>query len=101
MAIGHQNICLNIQILEGTDDLKRPSDSKPADLVRFHSKNGPALKRHFSGRGWVDARDEVEEGRLTGSVGTDDPHDLTLLGRKTDSIQSPKAIELFAQSADF
>jgi hypothetical protein len=97
MSEGHQNVCLYIQILKRTDNLKSPPYSQTTDLMRFQAKNRPPLKIYFSTGGWIDARDEIEKSRLPCSVGTDDPEDFASLSSKTHPVQRAKAIEFFTE----
>jgi hypothetical protein len=48
MSKGYQNIGLNIQILEGTDNLKSPADTQTTDLVWLQIKNGLSLETDLS-----------------------------------------------------
>jgi len=48
MSVGYQYIGLHIQILEGTDNLKSPSDTQATDLMGLQTKNGFPTKTYFT-----------------------------------------------------
>jgi hypothetical protein len=62
--------------------LKRARHSVPEDLVRSHLSDRRTVDCDAARRRSVDARDDVEQGGLARTVGSDEPHHLACLDRE-------------------
>ena len=63
--------------------------------------NRGVLESDYAGRRLVHSTDAVEEGRFTGSVGTDYREDFSRIERKINFIESDDSPKMAAQPLDF
>ena len=78
---------------EELDVLERARDAPAHDLVRRRAEQALAVERDLARLGPVEARDDVEGGRLAGAVGADQAGDLALLHRERDVVEGDDAAE--------
>ena len=71
-----------------------PGDAATGDLVRRHARDVLAVEDQPARGRLVDARDQIEDRRLAGSVGTDDREDLTRLDREAHAVDGPETAEV-------
>ena len=84
------------QIVEEVDDLKGPGDAFPDDMVDGELCDIVAFEEDLPGVGPDHARDQVEEGRLPGTVGPDHRGKLSLFhieGHPVGRSQSPEVLD--------
>ncbi len=59
-----------------------------------------SLIKNFTRIGFDKTCDQVDQGRLSGAIGTDDSKDFAFFQIKTDRINSPHPSELFGQAGN-
>src|SRR5947207_281241 len=72
----------------------RPEDG---DVVRGHAEEVAPAKGEAAPRRLVDARDQIEDGRLARAVGADDCEDLAGVDLEAHAVEGADASEVHAQ----
>ena len=73
--------------------LERPRDAAPGQLVRPQPRQRPAAEADRPGLRADEAAQHVQQRRLAGAVGADDPGHLPPRGRERDVVQRREAAE--------
>ena len=76
-------------------DLEGSQQSLGKKLMRFESCNVFSIKKNLAPVGCEGARNHVEKGGLTRSVGSDQTGDQTGLDLQADSVNGVNSAELF------
>ena len=79
---------------EWFDDLERPSNSRPTDLIRPQALNWTPVKENLSDSWPQVTCDQAEESRFPSAVCTDYAEHLAMLHRKADITERPQPSEL-------
>jgi hypothetical protein len=95
-----QHVLERRQIPDGGPPLKRPDDPLLGDLVRLHARDVVAGEKDLAGFQRDEPCGRVEEGRLAGPVGPDDPPDLALGHLGADVLKRREAAELHREMVD-
>ncbi len=85
------------ETLERTRDLRGASDAHVAADVCRTTRHVDAVERHRAGVGPQVAGDQVEQRRLAGAVGPDDPDRVTLGDLERQTVDDREAAEPFGQ----
>ncbi len=75
--------------------MKRPGNPPSADLMRFETDQVFPVKTDRSLIRAIDARDDIEEGCLSSSIGSDEPDNLSFIYVKGDIGKDGQASEVF------
>ena len=67
----YHNVFQHGHLLEEVDDLIGAADTGPIDLIRLATIDTLAIEVDLTAGGSIDAIDQVEQGCLSGTVGTD------------------------------
>src|SRR5439155_9907646 len=81
------------QLLQRLDDLEGPRDPEPPDGVARGLRDVFPAKEDRPRRRLVQPGDAVDEGRLAGAVGAEDPEDLPLVDRQVHARDGGQAAE--------
>src|SRR5271165_5015589 len=84
---------------EGRRDLERAADAEPPDLARRQGNDAAAGKADIPVVGPHLSVDDVEAGRLTRAVGTDQREEFALADIEADIVERAHAAECLAQAA--
>src|SRR5438876_3208370 len=92
--VSDHNVLDRGHVLEETDVLKSAGDAESGDLVGWPPRDvGPGEDDPPAG-GFVQARDDVEEGRLAGAVRSDEADDRPFRDREVDRAHRDESTEL-------
>ena len=80
------------EVVEELEGLPRPGQPRPGTDVRSDLRDLLAVEEHLAGRGH-EAGDRVDEGRLAGTVRTDQPDQHPLFDANGDLVDGPQAAE--------
>src|SRR5262249_10438970 len=84
-----------------TRDLIRAADAQARDLVTTQAADALSAKYDMAGIGREHLRDAIEQRRLAGSVGADQPDDLTFADTEAHPIQCSIASKALRELPDF
>ena len=80
----HKHILKRRHTGKDTNQLKRPRNAPSTDLMRFETNQVFPMETDSSFVRTIDPRNDVEEGGLSGSIGSDQPNNLSLIYGKGD-----------------
>ena len=80
--------------------LKGAADADIGNLVRRCIQDGLPVEANIAGIGDIKAAETVEQGCLTGPVGTDQAQNGPLLNIKTDTVERDNTAEMYGDIAD-
>lgn len=92
-----ENILANRHISENSAVLKRPGDAPFGDRVGTRPGNRFATKDNLAVIGSEQAAKEVKDGRLSGTIWSDEANGLTLVDRERQSVDGTNPPERFNQ----
>src|SRR5262249_12638239 len=81
------------EVGEEPDVLERAGDATGRDLVRLQSRERPPIEDEAAAVGRIDPGEQVEERRLAGPIGSDQPIDLARRDREADVDERMDAAE--------
>src|SRR5262249_48737795 len=85
-ADASEDVLEHRQLAEGADDLEGPADSAACDVGGSTSVEPLAVESDLPRRRRKDRGQEVEERRLAGPIGSDDPYDLAARDVQVDAV---------------
>ena len=88
-----KHVLLNRHLLEQADILESSSDAGANDLIGFLAVHFLAVQPEFAVGGLVHAGEQVEDGRLTGAVRSDQADELTLVDGHVEIVDSAQTTE--------
>jgi len=92
------DILERVEMSEQPDVLKRPPHADGGEPVGRKTRHARAGEPNVTGIGRIDPGDEVERGRLAGTIGPDDRHHRPLRDREAHVIDGNEATEPLRQS---
>ena len=93
----HEDVLQHGHVLEQRRMLKGAHQTACHNVMRFETCKRLADKSNGAGSGWQKTAQEVETGRLPGTIRTNEPDNLTLLNGKIDTINSGEPTKVLRQ----
>ena len=94
-----QDVLQHRHVAEHLRGLKGPGDTPRGDLVRAQAVDPLAAQLDLSGIGAIQAREQVDGGRLARAVGTDEAADLSRTDRERKPVHRDQAAEPLGEPA--
>src|SRR5579883_3170687 len=99
--LADEHVLQHRHVIKQANILKRTRDPSPQHLIWIEANDRRASEPNITGRGAIDPRNQVKDGRLARAIGTDDAHDLVRGHLEIHALHRDESAEDLGDAAQF